>query len=123
MDLLNFLLPKKEGKSLGSFETTSYDLVPVFTNFMSAMGMCNPLRLTKKGSKGVKITKKKGDKYTIKLLMFEPPLELTWSPIAPMDTLFETLDSLAQSNKRIAYINTGKLETGLSFFQLAIAIN
>lgn len=122
MDILNFFIPKREGKAAGSFEATSDNLVSGLTNFMSTMGMSNPVRLTKKGSKGVKITKK-GDKYTIKLLMFEPPLELEWSPIAPVDTLFETLDSLSQSNKKIAYINTGKLETGLNFFQLAISVN
>lgn len=122
MDILNFFIPKREGKAVGSFEATAENLVTGFTDFMSTMGMTNPTRLTKKGAKGVKITKK-GEKYIIKLLMFEPPLELEWSPIEPVNTLFETLDSLSQSNKKIAYINTGKLETGLNFFQLAISVN
>lgn len=122
MDILNFFIPKREGKSVGSFEATAENLVTGFTDFMSTMGMTNPTRLTKKAAKGVKITKK-GEKYIIKLLMFEPPIELEWSPIEPVNTLFETLDSLSQSNKKIAYINTGKLETGLNFYQLAISIN
>lgn len=120
MDILNFFNPKKEGKSIGQFEAGSEDLASGFTNFMSSMGMTNPVKLTKKGTKGVIITKK-GDKYRIKLLMFKPPIEVEWTGITSINTLFETLDTLATGDRKIAYLNLGKLETGLQFFQLALS--
>jgi len=123
MDFLSFLISKTEndgGKVIGKFECSIHNLTSSFLTFAGQMGMSSPVRISKQSSRLIKITKK-GDKYIIKLNMYNPPIEIVWTNMQPIENLKAILDSIAETNKKIGYVNTKQLDNGKQLFQLALA--
>ena len=123
MNLKEFFKKKNqfENNEVGSYEVSSSGLVASFVDLCSFVDISNPQAIKSNTSKGILITKK-GNKYLIKLLMFNPPVQLEWTELRPLDDLFNVLDSLATDTlkKNIGSINFKNLGGRKKFFQLAL---
>lgn len=122
MNFFDFFNFKTESgsKEVGSFDCDASTLTDAFVNLSGKVGIKNPTTLSVNSAKGISI-QKKGDKYIIKLLMFTPPVELEWTDLKPMNQLFDILNEMTTNNKKVGYLNIKKIDSGISFFQLALS--
>ncbi len=121
MSIFEIFRKTESGSSeVGSFECGSDSLTKAFIDLTSMVGLSNPNSLVSTSPKGVSISKK-GDKYIIKLLMFDPPVELEWSDLTPLNKLFNTLNSISEEEREVGSVSFKKLNTGHKFFQIALA--
>lgn len=122
MKWLEFLFNNdSQQKEVGNFECSTSRLGDAFTQLSHMVGIVNPSYLISHSSKGIVITKK-GDKYQIKLLMFDPPITLEWSDLKPLAELSKHLESISNnSNTKIGSVVFKQLETCQKFFQLGVS--
>jgi len=122
MEIINFFKQKIENfgsNTIGKFESSPENLANTFVALCERTGLLNPTSLSTNASKGIVINKK-DNKYLIELQMFKPPITLEWTSLENIDKLFNVLDSISESDKKIGYINIRNLDEGSKVFQLAI---
>jgi hypothetical protein len=112
---------KKEENSdlIGKFECAGDKLVDAIMGICQRMNMINPGTVAVKGSKAISI-KRSGDKYIIRLLAYNPPIELIWSDLQDMEGLQAAILEAVAKNKKIGFINVSSTSEG-QIFQLALA--
>lgn len=125
MNFFNIFGQKEKGTDfIGKFECTAQKLPDIFVRLMDTMGMSNPSGYVQNASKAITI-KKNGDKYTIFINTYNPPLAIQWTEPFVSDDLVKVINRLvAGKNKRIGYLNVTGLNNGYEageFYQLALA--
>jgi len=110
---------EQQNKIIGQLECAAESLPQMLVGMLQSMGMTNPVIISSKASKGIKITKK-GNKYTLILYMFEPPLKISWTSQIPFEKLHEVIDKISSDKKNIGYMNIFNVNNH-KVFQLALA--
>jgi len=103
---------------IGRVDCSGEELSSVFLGLVQSMGMTNPPASTTVSKKGVTISRK-GNKYTLTLEMFEPPLNVSWSDPIEISQIVEFLNKISAQNKKVGWVNTINLSDGSKFLQLA----
>jgi len=123
MNLLENFVSRIEqhSKTIGQVECSNEEAPKIMIGMMQSMGMANPLTVQSKSSKGVKISKK-GNKYTLTLFMFTPPLSISWTGAIPMSKLMDIIEKLSEDKKTVGFMNIhNNVNSSLSVFQLALS--
>lgn len=122
MQIFEVSASKKEQQKdqIGKVECTENSLVDICIGLLSSVGMINPGQVVAHSSKGVKLTRK-GDKYILTLLMFKPPLHVTWSASHNYDKLPKLLVKASKSNETLCYISIINPADKSKLVQLAFA--
>lgn len=118
---INLFLNKEKGGVIGKAECGK-NLLDGLLSLLDNFGMINPSGIRFSANKGVRITKK-GNRYTLLLLNFTPPVKVTWSkPITSSELEKLILEAVGKSNS-ICYLNTVKnTPTQSVLFQLAFSV-
>ena len=119
MSIIDILGSKSEQHNIiGSVEADSSQVLNIFLGLVKSVGMTNPATTVKSSKKGVTITKS-GNKYTLRLEMFEPPIEVTWSTPISYNKVLEYFDNIALNNSRIGWVNLINMSDGTKYLQFA----
>jgi len=111
---------EQQNNTIGRVDCNAESVSNMLVGLMSSMGMSNPVGLTAKSSKGVSISQK-GNKYTLVLNMFKPPLEISWTGLIDYSKLIDMINKLVASKQKAGFINIYTLGNGNKVFQLALA--
>lgn len=122
MSILDFFMKNEAPaqKEIGKVECSSFSqAVSTIASLMGTMGMTNPAKLTSATAKGIKIVKR-GNTYVITLLMFTPPVSFTWTGLTEDKNLPSVIAKIMEENKKIASMNTVRMDNGTRFLQLGV---
>ncbi len=115
---INLFLNKDKGGVVGKAEC-GVNLLEGLFSLLDNLGMINPSGIRFSASKGVRITKK-GKRYTLILLNFNPPVKVTWTKPITNSELEKLIWEAVGKSDSICYINSVKNPLDQSsMFQLA----
>lgn len=121
MSLVDFFVNNREqhnGSPIGKYEVVEENVPSALVSMLESMGMSNPTGITTTTSKSVKVTKK-GNKYTLTLLSYTPPITVQWTGMITTDKLQNLINHAVEKRLGIGYINTLTLNNGVKLFQIA----
>jgi hypothetical protein len=115
-----FATKKEQQSVIGQVECTEESVCDMIIGILSSVGMHNPKVYVGSSSKAIVITKK-GNKYTLTLSMYTPPVVVSWEAPVSYNQLKSRIETAISKSQKIAAINVITLADSSKFFQFSIA--